>query len=223
MNATISAASPFARPASTNPIIDEQAIAKLNAEYRDLGFEERLRRLYRDFPADRILLTSSFAATSAYFLHIVSRIRPEQRVHFIDTGYHFDETLKYRDRLVELLGLQVVDVRAEDWQHQFTVEEQTWKRDPDFCCSVNKVEPLETIKGQYQVWVSSLMRWQSEHRAGLDLFEIRRGIIKFNPMIDVSREERDRYIAEHDIVGFRALSSQEDADYSALWAKAVGN
>jgi phosphoadenosine phosphosulfate reductase len=215
LNATISAASVLGHPAAPNPIIDDQAIVRLNAEYRTLAFEERLRRLYRDFPADKILLTSSFAATSAYFLHIVSRIRPEQRVHFIDTGYHFEETLKYRDHLVERLGLQVSDVRAEDWQHQFTVEEQTWKRDPDFCCSVNKVEPLETIKGQYQVWVSSLMRWQSEHRARLDIFEIRRGIIKFNPMIDVSREERDRYIAEHDIP-FHPLVAQ---GYSSIGCK----
>jgi phosphoadenosine phosphosulfate reductase len=146
-----------------------------------------------------VLVTSSFAATSAYFLHIVSRIRPQQKIHFIDTGFHFAETLEYRRYLVELLGLTVEDVRAEDWQHQFTVDDKTYQRDPDYCCAINKVQPLEAVKQNFQVWVSSLMRWQTDHRAGLPVFELRRGMLKFNPMIDVTREERDRYIAEHQL------------------------
>jgi phosphoadenosine phosphosulfate reductase len=193
-------------PAETPPADADQVQAQeqdrveaLNRGYAPLGFEERLRRLYRDFEPGQVLVTSSFAATSAYFLHILSRIRPDQLIHFIDTGYHFPETLEYRRYLVERFGLRVEDVRAEDWKHRFTVDEKTYERDPDFCCSINKVEPLDAIKPRHAVWVSSLMRWQSDHRAELPLFERRRGIIKFNPMIDVSREERDRYIAEHDL------------------------
>lgn len=181
------------------PVIDPDAIHELNVRYQPLDFEARIRQLYQDFSPDKVLVTSSFAATSAYFLHIISRIRPQQVVHFIDTGYHFPETLAYRQHLVERFGIDVSDVRAEDWKHQFTQEEQTYRKDPDFCCSVNKVEPLEGIKSRYHVWVSSLMRWQTEHRADLDIFEVRRGVIKFNPMIDVSREQRDAYIAEHEI------------------------
>ncbi|MDB5969653.1 MAG: Phosphoadenosine phosphosulfate reductase [Hydrocarboniphaga sp.] len=181
------------------PLVDTAAILALNEQYRPLDFEARIRRLYADFAPDKVLVTSSFAATSAYFLHIVATIRPQQVVHFIDTGYHFAETLEYRQYLIDRFGLTVADVRAEDWQHQFTQEEKTWSKDPDFCCSVNKVEPLEQIKSQYQIWVSSLMRWQTEHRAELDIFEVRRGIIKFNPMIDVSQAERDAYIREHDL------------------------
>jgi phosphoadenosine phosphosulfate reductase len=204
------AASPPAPPASSlisseygsparHAVVDTAAIQSLNEQYRPLDFEARIRRLYTDFTPDKVLVTSSFAATSAYFLHIVATIRPQQLVHFIDTGYHFPETLEYRQYLIERFGLTVADVRAEDWQHQFTQEEKTWSKDPDFCCSVNKVEPLEQIKSQYQVWVSSLMRWQTEHRADLDIFEVRRGIIKFNPMIDVTQAERDAYIREHDL------------------------
>lgn len=189
----------LARPTIGRPVVDEQTIRELNQAYAPLDFAARLRRLYDDFPADKVLVTSSFAATSAYFLHIVSSIRPDQRIHFIDTGYHFPETIEYRQYLIDRFGLDVVDVRAEDWKHQFTVEEKTWDKDPDFCCSINKVEPLEAIKPSFQVWVSSLMRWQTEHRANLDIFEVRRGIVKFNPMIDVTREERDRYIAEHQL------------------------
>jgi len=183
-------------PAST---LDEAGLAALNEKYLPLDFEARIRTLYQDFAADKVLVTSSFAATSAYFLHIVSRIRPQQKIHFIDTGFHFPETLEYRRYLTGLFGLTVEDVRAEDWQHQFTADDRTYERDPDYCCSINKVQPLEAVKQNYQVWVSSLMRWQTDHRAALPVFELRRGILKFNPMIDVSREERDRYIAEHQL------------------------
>lgn len=183
--------------ASTFAGLNEVQIEALNERYAPLNFEQRLRQLYLDFPPEKVMVTSSFAATSAYFLHVISTIRPEQVIHFIDTGYHFPETLNYRQYLIDLFQLKVVDVKAEDWKHQFTQQEQTYLKDPDFCCSVNKVEPLEAIKPNYHVWVSSLMAWQTDHRAGLPLFEIRRGMIKFNPMIDVTREERDAYIREH--------------------------
>ncbi|MBL6749004.1 MAG: phosphoadenylyl-sulfate reductase [Nevskia sp.] len=188
-----------AGPTDVVPRLDEAGLAALNRKYAPLGFEQRIRQLYEDFPPEKVLVTSSFAATSAYFLHIISRIRPEQVVHFIDTGFHFPETLEYRKYLVQLLNLRVEDVRAEDWKHQFTVEDQTYQRDPDYCCAINKVEPLDAVKSGFKVWVSSLMSWQSDHRAGLPIFEERRGIIKFNPMIDVTRAERDEYIRAHQL------------------------
>ena len=176
-----------------------QSLEQLNEAYRDLHFEQRIARLYQDFAPEKVLVTSSFAATSAYFLHIISRILPEQVISFIDTGYHFPVTLKYRDELIQRFDLKVQDVKPDEYQHEWSIKERLYETDPDFCCSINKVMPLDNIKSQYDVWVSSLMYWQSDHRADLEIFEERRGIIKFNPMIDVSREERDAYIAEHDL------------------------
>ena len=177
--------------------LDAVRIRELNEKYRPLPVEERIARLYEDFDREDIMLTSSFAATSAYFLHLFSRIAPWQKIYFIDTGFHFPETLAYRKRLAELYHLNVVDIRAEDWKHEFTIKDETYKKDPDLCCSINKVEPLFEIKDNYRIWASGLMRWQTEHRATLDVFEERNGIVKFYPLIDVTREERDRYIEEH--------------------------
>ena len=81
--------------------LSKEAIARLNEEYAPLNFEERIRRVYEDFIPEKVLVTSSFAATSAYFLHIISGIRPEQVIHFVNTGFHFKETLEYRDFLTE--------------------------------------------------------------------------------------------------------------------------
>lgn len=182
---------------STFAGMSEVQIENLNEVYAPLSFRERLERLYQDFDPGKVLVTSSFAATSAYFLHIISSVRRDQLIHFIDTGYHFPETLRYKQYLIDLFQLKVEDIKAEDWKHQFTQAEQTYLKDPDFCCSVNKVEPLEAIKPDFHVWMSSLMFWQTDHRAELPVFEIRRGLIKFNPMINVTREERDAYIKEH--------------------------
>jgi len=184
-------------PDANSAGLSKAHLDELNARYAPLHFEERLRQLYRDFAPGKVLVTSSFAGTSAYFLHIISRIRPEQEIAFINTGYHFPQTLAYRDHLTRLFGLKVRDLHAEAWKHQFTADDKTYQRDPDYCCTINKVEPLDAIKPNYHVWVSSLMNWQTDARAGMQIFEVRRGIIKFNPMIDVARSERDAYIAEH--------------------------
>lgn len=179
--------------------LSAQAIVDLNQSYAVLDFEARIRKLYQDFDPAKVLVTSSFAATSAYFLHIIATINPAQKIHFINTGFHFPETLEYRDYLQDKFKLDIIDVHPDPHHFQYALNEQLWDTDPDLCCSVNKVQPLDEVKDQYDVWVSSLMGWQSDHRANLDIFEERRGIIKFNPMIDVTREERDVYIQEHDL------------------------
>ena len=184
---------------SNGACIDQQQIARLNERYTPLGFEARIRRLYDDFQLNKVLVTSSFAATSAYFLHIISSIRPDQVVTFVDTGFHFPQTLAYRDELIRRFNLKVQDLRGDDYQHEWSVKNKLYESDPDFCCSINKVQPLESIEPNYDVWVSSLMRWQTDHRSRLEIFEERRGIVKFNPMVDVSKEERDAYIAKHQL------------------------
>lgn len=190
---------------STGLSADE--LQKLNEKYIKLSIEKRITSLYDDFSPDKVMLTSSFAATSAYLLHIFSQYAPQQKVFFIDTGYHFPETLRYKEALTKRFNLNVVDIRAEEWKHEFTKNDETYKKDPDFCCSINKVEPLYEVKEGFQVWASGLMSWQTEHRSTLDIFEERSGIIKFYPLLDVSKEERDAYIKEH-ALPFHPLVSQ---------------
>ncbi|MBL1233758.1 MAG: phosphoadenylyl-sulfate reductase [Vicingaceae bacterium] len=175
----------------------QKNIAELNKKYRTLTPEQRVSELYIDFNEAEIMLTSSFAGTSALLLKLFSDIHPSQEVLFIDTGYHFKDTIIYKDYLTQLYNLKVTSVGAEKWKHDFTTKDQTWKKDPDLCCSINKVEPLEALKENHTVWVSGLMAWQSDYRASLDIFEERGGILKFYPLLDVSREDRDNYIREH--------------------------
>ncbi len=98
---------PVISPAGNSAGLSRQTLAELNRAYAPLDFQARIRQLYIDFAPERVMVTSSFAATSAYFLHIISRTRPEQIIHFIDTGFHFPQTLEYRDYLTKLYKLKV--------------------------------------------------------------------------------------------------------------------
>lgn len=169
----------------------------LNEKYRQLSPEDRVAELYRDF--SRVLFTSSFGTTSAILLHLFNRVNPEQEILFLDTTYHFAETLEYKNQLTKLLGLKVRDILPEDWKNKFTREDQTWSKDPDLCCSINKVEPLDKLKPDYEVWVSGLMQSQNNFRKQLNIFEQKGDILKFYPIIDLDDAAAKKYIAGHQL------------------------
>ena len=190
----------FDNPTTINPSeLSEETIKSLNKKYKKLSPSNRLKELYKSFELNDIMLTSSFAATSAFLLKLLSDVNKKQPIFFIDTGYHFEETLKYKEELEKLYNLNVISVSAIKEEHDFTTQDETWKKNPDLCCSINKVKPLENIKKQYKVWVSGLMEWQSDHRASLDIFEMRGEILKFYPLLDITKEERDAYIEKHQL------------------------
>ena len=184
---------------TTKKMFSKQEIERLNKKYNQLNVTERIAELYNDFITEEVMLTSSFAATSAFLLRVFSKENQAQKIYFINTGYHFEETLRYKKELTNLYGLNVEDIGAEKREHDFTTSDETWKKDPNLCCSVNKVKPLTLIKERFTVWVSGLMEWQSDHRASLDIFEDRGGILKFYPLLDVTKEEREQYIKENEL------------------------
>ena len=188
-------------------ILTSEDVALLNQKYKILSLTDRISELYRDFEEAEIMLTSSFAATSAFLLKLFSDENRNQRVYFIDTGYHFDETLKYKEELSCTYDLKVKSVSAIREEHNFTTMDQTWNKNPDFCCYINKVKPLESLRKKYTVWVSGLMKWQSDHRASLNIFETRNDILKFYPLLDVTKEERDAFIERHQLP-FHPLASK---------------
>lgn len=169
----------------------------LNKMFKQLTIEERFEQLYEIFEESEVLFTSSFGTSSAFLLNLISKLRPTQRVHFIDTGYHFEETLIYKKELTKCLDLKVRDLHPDDYLHSYSKENQLWEMDADTCCHVNKVLPLESLKSNYEVWVSGLIGFQSESRKNLNVFEQQDDIIKFYPLIDITaleyRSEQIRY------------------------------
>ncbi len=172
-------------------------IEKLNIKYTPLSPEDRIKELYKDF--NTILFTSSFGTTSAFLLHLFNKINPNQTIYFLDTTYHFNETLDYKKTVTDLLKLNVLDLKPESWKNNFTTQDKTWNSDPDLCCSINKVEPLDKIKNNFQVWVSGLMSSQNKHRGTLKIFEKKDGILKFYPLVDLKEQEAFDYIKKNNL------------------------
>ncbi len=176
-------------------------ISRLNTIFKEMSPPERLRAFYcnQSLRGTKVLLTSSFGTTAVFLLHLFYRNNIRQPVHFLDTTYHFEETLAYKNQLARLFGLTIVNLHPEEWKNKFTRENKLWETDPDLCCSVNKVEPMLTVKNQADVWVSGLMAWQNETRKNLDVFQWRDGVLKFYPIIDVTEEEAQTYLQRYDL------------------------
>ena len=122
--------------------------------------------------AQRVCVTSSFQAEDVVVLHLVRQIRSRIPVLFLETGYHFPETLAYRDRIADEWDLNLVNVEPEisvaEQESKFGILNQTA---PDRCCGLRKVEPLFRSLGSYTTWVTGLRREQSKTRANLQLHE----------------------------------------------------
>lgn len=179
-------------------------LEELNRKYLLLSPEERIQELYKDF--SKVLFTSSFGTTSAFLLHLFHKVKPNETVYFLDTTYHFNETIEYKETLTKLLNLKVIDVKPEEWKNNFTQKDKTWNSDPDLCCSINKVEPIEKIKANFEVWVSGLMASQNSHRQNLKVFEEKEGILKFYPLIDQNEKKAKEYINKNKLPEHPLLS-----------------
>jgi phosphoadenosine phosphosulfate reductase len=171
-------------------------IAALNITFQGLDFQERIRRLYDYVPVNRVLFTSSFGTKSVVMLTLVSRANAAQKVHMLNTGYHFPETVAYKETLAQLTGLEVVEVHPDPERHRKTREGEMWKSQPGRCCHYNKVLPLKAVKKQHRVWMSGVHSYQTMNRAAMEIFEEIDGLIHFHPLIDMEEGEflylRDR-------------------------------
>ena len=174
-------------------------LKSLNDTFRPLSYTERLKKLYEYFSMDDILVTSSFGTRSVFLLHAVSQINPLQKIHFIDTTYHFPETHQYKKQLTELLGLQVESVFPEKKQNELTKDEQWWRDHPKMCCTINKIHPLEPVIANHQIWIAGLMAWQTEFRSRLDIFAQQGDIIKFHPFVDIDEGEFLYHLSFHNL------------------------
>jgi len=182
-------------------------LKSLNEKYNGLDIHKRVEQLYKDFEEKDIMLTSAFAATSAFLLKVFSDVNQNQVIYFINTGFHFPETIIYKDYLTKLYQLKVVDLIPEGNEHQLSRTQKLWASNPDRCCEINKVAPINLIKSNYKIWVSGLMKWQSDFRSTLDIFELKNGITKFYPLLDIGFEQRDEFIMKHHLP-FHPLKSK---------------
>ena len=149
----------------------------------------------------RFCVTSSMA--DAVVAHLFSRVSPGVDVVFLDTGLHFPETLKVRDTVARMMNVNVRSIRP-----RMTVGQQDgeygprlFARNPDECCFMRKVEPLERALADYDAWAAGLRRDESPTRANTPVvaFDPKRGKVKINPIAAWTQADVDGYIARWDV------------------------
>jgi phosphoadenosine phosphosulfate reductase len=150
----------------------------------------------------RFAITASMQDT--VILHMSSRIDHDVPVVFLDTGYHFAETIGTADAVESVYGLNLLRVRP-----QLTVAEQDttygkdlFARDPDACCRMRKVRPLESALASYDAYASGIRRDDSDSRATARVVEWddKRGKIKINPLVAWGQDEIDEYIEANGVL-----------------------
>ena len=181
--------------------IDRTRAVALAARAEAVMARELLAEMVRrEFPG-RIALVSSFGIEAAVLLHMISTIDPGTPVIFLDTGKLFGETLRYRDELVRRLCLG--DVRSVRPDADRLVAEDPdgtlWCSDPDRCCALRKVEPLERALAGFEAWINGRKRHHGGARTALPVIEAAGGRIKVNPLASWGAAEVEAYFAAHDL------------------------
>ncbi len=157
---------------------------------RNASPQEVIAAAVKAIGRDRLALVSSFGTQSAALLKVMADVDPSIPVIFLDTGWLFEETLAYRDTLIEKLGLR--DVRSikpdEATLAREDSERELWFSNPDACCRIRKVEPLARALKPFSAWINGRKRFQGGLRADMPVVEADGARLKFNPFANVSRE-----------------------------------
>ncbi len=134
----------------------------------------------------RLFTTSSFQTHSIVLLHIISEVDNSIPVYFLNTGYLFPETLKFRDQVSAMLGLNVKDLQSVIPKSMQRDHEGKlfFVSDPDHCCSINKTQPLENILASHDIWINGVRADQSAARKAMKVEQSAPfGVTRFHPML----------------------------------------
>jgi phosphoadenosine phosphosulfate reductase len=186
----------------------EQLAQRACRELESASAQEIVRWAVQTFGA-RFAVASSMQ--DAVLVHLVSQVAPGVDVLFLDTGYHFAETLGTRDAVAAAYDVNLITLTPRQ-----TVAEQDSSqgpklhdRDPDRCCRLRKVEPLDRALAHYDAWATGLRRAEAPTRAGTPVvsYDAERGKVKIAPIAAWSDADVEDYVAEHGILVNPLLST----------------
>ncbi|HAX68187.1 MAG TPA: phosphoadenylyl-sulfate reductase [Anaerolineales bacterium] len=182
-------------------MLSVEEIRQLSEEFETKTPQEIIQWAVETFCPD-LAMSSSFQTQSMPLLHMVTSIRRGMRVYFIDTGYHFWETLMFREQIAHEWELNVVDLyRNSRWdifvrQHTRTLPFE----DPNLCCYLHKVQPMQAALSGLKAWISGIRRDQTFERAHAKILELQSdGLLKVNPLLNWTKADVKRYAEEHNL------------------------
>ena len=192
----------FDRPGTgaNDPAIKAR-LARLLAEAERRDSHGQIALALREEFAGETAVVSSFGSESAVLLHIVAEVDPTTPILFINTGKLFGETLRYRDRLQDLLGLGDIRTLAPHPADRSAKDPDgtLWSRDTDACCGFRKVIPIRRALEGFTAQITGRKRFQTQARAEMRAVEYFDGRFRFNPLADWTQADLEAYIARHNL------------------------
>ncbi|GMK41067.1 phosphoadenosine phosphosulfate reductase [Paenibacillus sp. CCS19] len=184
-------------------LFEKEALASQKAvELEEQTPEAIIKYAIETFP--NITFACSFGAEDVVLVDMIQKINPNVDIFYLDTDFHFKETLETRDEL----AARYPNIRYVQVKPAITPEEQAaqygeelWKSDPNQCCNIRKVQPLTQILSQYECWMTGIRRDQADTRANAKKIEYdyKFGLMKFNPIADWTSEDVWNYIRENNV------------------------
>jgi len=174
---------------------------KANEQLADASAVEILRWA-RDTFGDKLVVTASMA--DGVLPQLAAEAAPGVDVVFLDTGYHFVETIGTRDAVEATLKINLIDVTPKQTvaEQDATYGKDLFARDPDKCCALRKVEPLNRALSGYDAWVTGVRREDAPSRANTPVveYDAKRNMVKLNPIAPWTQDDLDTYIAENGVL-----------------------
>ena len=171
------------------------------AELADAGAEELLRWVDENFGGQYVVASNM---QDAVLVEMAAKVRPGVDVLFLDTGYHFAETIGTRDAVEAVYGVNIVNVTPEQTvaEQDELVGKDLFATDPAQCCNLRKVQPLSKALKGYSAWVTGIRRVEAPTRANAPLisFDEAFGLVKINPIAAWSDEQMQAYIEANGIL-----------------------
>lgn len=165
---------------------------------------EKIEYTIHDFRknSQKLFLTSSLQSHSIPLLHIVHQIDPDIPIYFLDTGYHFPETIEFKERLKNKFNLNIYDLESpiEKINQRDPNGKLMYASDPDYCCYMNKVLPLEPVLKEYDVWISGIRAAQNSFRSTMNEIENGKyGTKRYHPVLNWTSKMIYTYQKKHNL------------------------
>ncbi len=183
------------------PVETKSQLPQINRDLERATPREIIRWAWSAF-GETMISSSSFQTQSIPLLYFISQEAPQIPVVFVDTGFHFAETIAFRDRVVEMFGLTLKivqpQIKGEDFLRIFG---PLYNQSPDACCFYNKVAPFQLYLKNYRAWISGIRRDQTDNRQNSPVIGQHPflSLYKINPMAGWTAAQIDDFIEEHDL------------------------
>lgn len=173
-------------------------------EIHDMKEVEEISKAIKEYKSEgkSLFTTSSFQSHSLVLLHILTQIDPGIPVFFINTGYHFPETIEFKNNLAKLWNLNLKEIRSETprFMQRDKDGRLLFTSDPEHCCSLNKTQPTSELLKKYDIWVNGVRKDQSAVRSGFDVEQPTPfKAMRYHPMLKWSSKMIYQYRKEFDL------------------------